>query len=375
MKKNNQVVILSANTSWYLYNFRSSTIKAFIKEGYRVICLSPKDDFSSRLQGLGCQVIQLKIDNKGTNPIKDFILMVRMFFLYKKINPKIVFHFTIKNNIYGTLAAYFANVKAVNNITGLGTAFIQKNFISRVVKFLYRITQPLADVVYCQNIEDYHLLVSEGLVAKDLLKQLPGSGVDVRRFHPNLKKKYTKEHKIFTFLFSGRLLADKGFNELISAFKIINDKKIKCNLWVCGFVDQLNKSSIAIHQINDYQREFEWFTWLGSVDQIEETLAQVDCLVLPSYREGMPRSILEACSMEIPVITTDVPGCRNIISNQYNGLLCKSKDIESLKDALALMMNMSPDVRQEMGKNGRKHILKYYDERLVIQEAVKELIS
>ena len=103
-------------------------------------------------------------------------------------------------------------------------------------------------------------------------------------------------------------------------------------MWVCGFVDQLNKSSIAIHQINDYQREFEWFTWLGSVDPIEETLAQVDCLVLPSYREGMPRSILEACSMEIPVITTDVPGCRNIISNQYNGLLCKSKDIESLKD-------------------------------------------
>lgn len=367
-------IILSANSSRYIYNFRSSTVKAFIDKGYKVICLAPKDDFSNRLNSLGCELINIRIDNKGTNPFKDIFLLLRMLYIYKKINPKVVFHFTIKNNIYGTIAAYLTNTKAVNNITGLGTAFIHKNLTSFFVKLLYKISQPLASSVYCQNQDDYEYLLKEKLVPKSILKKLPGSGVDVSRFTPELKNKYPETYKDFRFLFSGRILADKGFYELIAAMDEINNEEIRCNLWVCGFVDDLNKSSISLEQVIEYQKNYEWFIWLGSVDAIEETLAQVDCLVLPSYREGMPRSVLEACSLEIPVVATNVSGCRNIISHNFNGLLCEPRNTNSLKSALELMLNFSLDRRKEMGKSGRERILKYYDEKFVVQAALKELL-
>ncbi len=367
-------IILSANSSWYLYNFRSSTVKAFINEGYKVVCLAPKDNFSKRLKSLGCEFIHIRIDNKGTNPLRDIFLLLKMFYIYKKIKPKLVFHFTIKNNIYGTIAAYLANTKSVNNITGLGTAFIRKNIISLVVKLLYKISQPLASSVYCQNDDDYDFLLKEKLVPSESLKKLPGSGVDVSRFDPRLKNKYLKAQSDFRFLFSGRVLADKGFNELVTALGLINKEKIRCNLWVCGFADDLNKSSISLKQIFEYQDKYQWFKWLGSVDAIEETLAQVDCLVLPSYREGMPRSVLEACSLEIPVVATNVSGCRNIISHNFNGLLCEPRNTKSLKSALELMLNFSSDRRKEMGKRGRERILKYYDEKFVVQAALKELL-
>jgi glycosyltransferase involved in cell wall biosynthesis len=365
-------ITFSANTSWYLYNFRSSTIKAFLNEGHQVVCLSPKDKYSVKLSNLGCKWIPLKIDNKGTNPVKDFILFIKMFLLYRKLRPKIAFHFTIKNNIYGTFAAYLSKVRSINNVTGLGTAFIKNNFTSYIVRFLYKLSQPLAHRIYCQNEEDFEYLLAEKLTPKDSLRLLPGSGVDLHKFHPNTRILNNDKNKKFHFLFAGRIIADKGVLELIEAFKSIDQKSFKCDLWMCGFLDSVNRSSISLDQFEEW-KSFEWFNWLGPIESMETVMAKVDCLVLPSYREGMPRSILEACAMEIPVITTNVPGCRNVVSNKINGLICNPKDAHSLQNALEQMMNMSLDSRKLLGVNGRLLVKEKYDERFVIQAALDEL--
>lgn len=364
-----KLIILSANTSWYLYNFRASTIRAFVEQGHRVMCLSPKDDYSKRLQALGCEWMELKVDNKGKNPFKDLSLFVRYLLIYGKVKPFIAFHFTVKNNIYGTLAAFLFNIPVINNITGLGTAFINSNFTSRVVQFLYKLSQPLAQKIFCQNQEDFDLLVRHNLAPESRLGLLPGSGVDLERFHPRLRDSFKDENRLFRFLFAGRMLSDKGLYELIDAMREINKQDFKCDLWLCGFVDSEN-SSVIPDKILESWKINKWIKWIGPSDRVEEVMAQVDCLVLPSYREGMPKCILEANAMSLPVVTTDVPGCRNIVKNGLNGLICSPRDSSALAAVMTKMINMPSADRNLMGQAGREIVTNSYDERLVIQSAV-----
>ena len=210
-------IIFSANTSWYLFNFRASTIMAFKALGYEVICIAPEDGYSQKLiKDLGCIWESVTLDNKGSNPVLDLWFMWQLLKAYKRHKPIAVFNFTIKNNIYGTWAAKLAGVNAVNNVSGLGTSFINKGATSSIVRLLYKLSQPLAYKVFCQNEEDYQLLIINRLVAPQKLDLLPGSGVNVIRFNPNL---LNNKNSKFIFLFVGRMLADKGLNELIAAAK------------------------------------------------------------------------------------------------------------------------------------------------------------
>lgn len=370
MESNTKTVIFSANTSWYLYNFRQSTIKKFTELGHQVICVSPSDPFSKKLIQLGAKHVHISVDNKGINPFKDLLLIWQLLITYKKFNPALIFHFTIKNNIYGSWAAFLMNKKFVNNITGLGTIFIKDNFISKFVYLMYRLSQPLAEKIFCQNSDDYELLIKNNLVSKEKLHILPGSGVDLELFHPKfLKKNFQSNEDDFRFIYCGRMIADKGLHELIDAFKKINNNEIRCKLWLCGFVDNKNHSSISLSAIDSWIK-YPWIHWLGSSENVSEILSECDCLVLPSYREGLPRSILEACAMGLPVIATDVPGCRDIITDNYNGILCEPKNTKSLSDAIQKMLNIPEDKRDQMGKNGRARVEKSYDENIVINNAL-----
>ncbi|MDA9370995.1 glycosyltransferase family 4 protein [Gammaproteobacteria bacterium] len=367
-KAKKDIIILSANTSWYLYNFRASTITEFLNDGFQVLCLSPKDDYSFKLTELGCEWHNISLDNKGLNPLNDFKFFLELFFFFKKQQPLAVFNFTIKNNIYGAVASKILGLYTINNISGLGTAFIREGLLNKFIKALYKITMPLADKIYCQNIEDYNAIKDLLNLSAQKISLLPGSGVNPARFHPSLKVAEPK--RIFTFVFIGRMLRDKGLEELVRAVKLVNSETITCKLVLCGIVDHLNQSAIPLHQIEGWGEEPD-ISWIGSTDKAENVLAQSDCLVLPSYREGMPKTILEACSMEIPVIASNVPGCRHIIQDGFNGLLCKARDSFNLSEILTKMINLSDVERACMGRNARQIILESFDEKFVVEEALQ----
>lgn len=362
-------ITLSANTSWYLFNFRASTIRALSAAGHRVVCLSPPDDYGPRLTSLGCEWQPLPMDNAGTHPRHDLALLGRFVRHYRHYKPSVAFHFTIKNNIYGTWAARALGVAAVNNVSGLGTAFIRPGPVAAMVRALYRLSQPLAYRVFCQNAEDFDLLRQRRLVPTHRLALLPGSGVDLRRFHPGLRVQAPPGTPL-RLLYAGRMLADKGLHELIDAVGRVNAGSLRCELSLCGFAGAENVSAIQEDTLR------QWATrpgvrWLGPSDDMPAVYAQADAVVLPSYREGMPRSLLEAAAMGLPALATDVPGCRHIVTHGVNGLLCQPRSADALYRALEHLLAMPVDQRAALGAAGRNRVEAEFDEQRVVDAALQ----
>lgn len=367
MNVSQTTITLSSNTSWYLFNFRASTIRALVAEGYRVVCVSPPDAYSTRLLELGAEWQALPMDNAGTNPLRDLALVGRFWRIYRMLRPQVAFHFTIKNNVYGTWAARALGIRVVNNVSGLGTAFIRRGLVPAVVRILYRLSQPLAYRVFCQNVEDLTLLRQRRLVPPRRLFLLPGSGVDLQRFHPSLRK--PAPSRVLRLLYAGRMLADKGLIELIDAIRQINIDEVRCELSLCGFAGAANVSAFDETTLQAWAR-LPGVSWLGPSDDMPGVYAQADAVVLPSYREGMPRSLLEAGAMGLPVIATDVPGCRHIVTDGVNGLLCEARSVESLRAAIEKMLAMGPAQRARLGAAGRARVEASFDEQRVVDAAL-----
>jgi glycosyltransferase involved in cell wall biosynthesis len=370
-------VVLSANTSWYLYNFRSSTISAILRAGHRVVCLSPPDDYVRQLIELGVDWRPLPMDNSGRHPVRDFVLLCRIFFEYRRLNPLVVFNFTIKNNIYGALAARVLGISAISNVSGLGTAFIRSDFVSLIAVFLYRLSQRSVYRVFCQNPEDFGLIRSLRLVPSDSLVLLPGSGVDLQRFHPSLRVNVPVVGAPLRLLFAGRMLADKGLYELIEAVVRINSVSVRCELTLCGFADADNISAISQRQLSDWAL-LPGISWSGPSDDMPAVYSCADAVVLPSYREGLPRSLLEAAAMGLPVVATDVPGCRHVVTHAVSGFLCEARNVDSLVSALERLLALTHAERAALGAAGRSRVEAEFDEQRVVQSAldvVEEIIG
>jgi len=366
-------ITLSANTSWYLFNFRASTIRALVAAGHRVVCLSPPDDYGPRLAQLGAEWQPLPMDNAGTNPGRDLALLARFVSHYRALRPAVAFHFTIKNNVYGTWAAWALGIPAVNNVSGLGTAFIRPGPVAALVRTLYRLSQPLAHRVFCQNAEDFALLRQRRLVPASRLQLLPGSGVDVQRFHPGLRvgagTKASSQPPL-RLLYAGRMLADKGLHELIEAVGRVNADGVRCQLSLCGFAGVGNVSAIDEATLQQWAQR-PGVRWLGPSDDMPSIFAQADAVVLPSYREGMPRSLLEAAAMGLPAVATDVPGCRHIVTHGVNGLLCEARSASSLHATLEQLLAMTDAERAALGAAGRARVVAEFDEQRVVQAALE----
>ena len=368
-----KTITLSANTSWYLYNFRASTIRALGAAGYRVVCLSPPDAYGPRLAELGGEWRALPMDNAGRNPLRDLALLLRLARHYAALRPVAAFHFTVKNNVYGTLAARALGVPAVNNVSGLGTAFIRPGWVARVVRALYRVSQPLAWRVTCQNAEDLELLRARGLVPASRLALLPGSGVDLQRFRPALLRPRAPGEPL-RLLYAGRMLADKGLVELVEAVGAVNqvgepDGPMRCTLDLCGFAGADNVSAISEETLQEWGRR-PGIRWLGPSDAMHEVYAGADVVVLPSYREGLPRSLLEAGAMGLPAVATDVPGCRQVVRDGVNGFLCEARNAGSLRAALERMLALTDEARERMGAAARARVEAEFDEQHVVRAAL-----
>jgi len=365
-------IIISSNTSWSIYNFRLGLVKELLKKN-KVIIIAPKDKFSQKLIDLGCEYYDIYIDNKGTNPINDLKTFWQYYKIYKKIKPNVVLHFTIKPNIYGNFACELLNILVVNNVTGLGTVFIKENLVTQIVKNMYKMAFKNS-FIFFQNKDDKELFFKLGIINHKNIEILPGSGINIEKFQPI---QIEKKDNIFRFLLIARLLWDKGIGEYVEAAKIIKQKYQNVEFLLLGAVGVDNPTAISKEQIDRWVGE-GIVRYLGVTDNVKSEIAKADCIVLPSYREGTSRVLLESAAMAKPIITTNVPGCNNIVDDGINGFLCKVKDIKDLADKMEKMLNLSEEERIKMGKRGREKIIREFDERIVIKkylETIEKLLK
>ncbi len=366
-------IAISINTSWNIYNFRLGLIKALQKEGYKIYAIAPKDDYSEKLENLGVKHIDIFMNNKGTNPLEDIKTIWEYYKTYKQIKPDVALHYTIKPNIYGTIGAKLAGVKVINNISGLGTVFLNDSISSKIARNLYKIALKFSNKVFFQNPYDKELFIQKRLVEEYKTDLLPGSGIDTDKFKPLEKEKSNK----FKFLFIARLVRDKGIIEYVEAAKEILKNYKDVEFQVLGAFYSGNPTAITKEQMDEWIKN-GIINYLGVSDNVSEIIKNSDCVVLPSYREGLSRVLLEAASMAKPIITTDTPGCRDVVEDGINGFLCKVKDSKDLANKMEKMLNLSEEDRIKMGKAGREKIIKEFDEKIVIEKylkAIKEVIS
>lgn len=370
-----KTVVITSNTSWYLYNFRKNTIVALIEEGCRVIAVSPIDDYSQKFADLGAEYHHIEIDQGGTNPVRDIITYFGFMRLYRKINPDAVLNFTPKNNIYSTLAAKFFKARVVNNIAGLGMVFIHESLTSKLARFLYKISQRKADKIFFQNEDDRKLFLDHKLASPSVTDRLPGSGVDLTRF----TLQPSENDGVVRFLLIARMLYDKGIGHYVEAARLLKAKYgDKVEFQLLGFVGVDNPSAVAEDEMQAWVDE-GIVNYLGVSDSVENDIAKVDCMVLPSYyREGVPKSLLEAGAMGKPIVTTDNVGCRETVDDGINGYLCELRSTESLTEKLDLIIQMTHEERLEMGRQSRLKIEREFDEKIVIQkylDAIEEVLA
>lgn len=362
-------ITIVSNTSWSLFNFRFELAKSLKQEGYKVVLVAPYDEYSDRLSE-EFEYHDIYMNNKGTNPKEDIKTTIEFYKLYKNLKPDVALHYTIKPNIYGTIACSILGIKTINNIAGLGTLFIKQNFVTKIAKWLYKYSQSKADKIFFQNSDDYEMFTDEGLVEKSKCDVLPGSGVDTCKFVP---VDYKDDSNTFKFLLVARMLWDKGIGEYVEASKIITNKYKDVEFQMLGFLDVENNSAVSKEQMQEWV-DAGYVNYLGISDNVKEEIAKADCIVLPSfYREGTPRILLESASMAKPIITTDNVGCRDVVDDGVNGYLCEVRNTQDLADKMEMMLNLSENERKLMGEAGRVKMINEFDEGIVIGKYMEAL--
>lgn len=343
-------------------------VKTLLEKGFEIHTIAPHDSYTHYLEEAGCIHHDIKMDSRGVNPLKDTALFFELLSTYKKVKPDLILHYTIKPNVYGTLAASFLKIPSINNVCGLGTVFLKKNLVSHIAMMLYKIAFRFPKKVFFQNSDDLALFLDRKLIDPNLADLIPGSGIDLTRFTPM----EFKRNKIFTFLLISRLITDKGILEYVEAVQKLKSKGVQARFQLLGAKDPKHKRGIQLPVIESWI-ESGTLEYLGRTDDVRGFIENADCVVLPSYREGTPRTLLEAASSAKPIIATDVPGCHHVVEDQYNGLLCKLKSADDLAEKMEKMASLDEDTLEKFGKNGRRKIESQFDEKLVINKYLHEI--
>ncbi|MEB0014188.1 glycosyltransferase family 4 protein [Glaciimonas sp. Gout2] len=361
----NPKIIISINTAWNIFNFRSGLIKAFVAQGYQVVAVTPNDEYSERLKEFGCSVVNMPMDSNGRRPVRDLLMLIRYLFLLRSERPLVFLGYTVKPNIYGSIAAQILGIPVVNNISGLGATFINNNFLTRIVRCLYKFALHRSYRVFFQNEEDQRLFITTGLVRSEITDLLPGSGLDLSCYLPVSLSPLSG--RPFRFLLVARMLKDKGIREFVEAAKIVKECFPETEFQLLGAVNTANSNAISLETIEAWEDQ-GLVRYMGKTDNVRPYLIDSDCVVLPSYREGLPRSLLEAAAMARPIITTDTVGCRNVVDEGVSGFLCEVANANDLAKKMLEMIRLSPQKRLSMGEAGRRKVESEFDEKVVIQK-------
>lgn len=345
-------------------------MRALQDAGYRVLAAVPADEIASQISRLGVETHFIPVDARGLSPVRDLRLLLSYGSLLRQLRPAVVLPFTAKPNIYASFAAAREGIPVINTLTGLGTGFLSGAALQLLLSFLYRRALARSRRVFFHNEEDRKLFVTQGIVKPTQTEVVPGSGIDLKRFAPTARHNRNGPP---AFLFIGRLLVDKGINEFLEAAEIVSRTR-NARFRVLGPIDQHPKSISAAAL--ERSRANGTVQFLEPVDDVRPFIRDCDCVVLPSYREGLPRVLLEASAMGKPVIATHVPGCRQAVDNGFTGLLCKARSVRSLAEALIAMIDLSPLQRAEMGERGREKATQEFSQQIVIAaylEAVRNI--
>ncbi len=351
-----KTIIFSGNTAWSMYNFRKNVIGSFVEKGFRVIVIAPEDDeFGKKIKSIGCEFIPIKISGKGVNPINDFQIFLSYIKIFRKYKPDFCFFYTIKPNIYGSLAAKVLKIRHVAITTGLGYVFLSNGIVSKIAKKLYKISFKNVEQIWFLNEDDYDAFRKEGIVSDAKCHIMKGGeGIDLTSFQE------ASQPESISFLLMARMLWDKGVGVFADAARELKKKYPEVEFHLLGFVGVDNPSAISIEQIRAWEKE-GIVKYLGVTNDVRPFIANASCIVLPSFREGIPLALLEGAAMGKPLITTNTPGCKEVVDNEINGFLCCLKDVKSLHEAMEKVILMSEEERTNMGHAGRKKIEMQFD--------------
>jgi glycosyltransferase involved in cell wall biosynthesis len=356
-------ILFSSNVAWNLVNYRGGLIQQLLADGNTVIAIAPEDRHAATLAAWGCTFLPLQMEAAGISPRADLALMAQFSALFRAHRPDIVFSFTIKNNIWGAFAARRARIPFVPNVSGLGSAFQKAGWLRSVVTWLYRIAFRKVPVVFFQNADDEALFKDLRIVRAVQARRLPGSGVDLERFEATPLPGSGDE---VTFLLIARMLWEKGIGEFVEAARLVRQRYPAARFQLLGFLDVDNPSAITAAQMAAWHDEGA-ISYLGTSDDVRTQIAVADCVVLPtSYGEGTPRTLLEACAMGRPIITTMVPGCREVLREGENGFACAPKATESLVSAMMRMIELGAEGRARLAAGARQIAETDYSEQRVI---------
>ena len=345
-------------------------------DGHDVTVISPKDNSSPKLKNLGCKVIDLPISGHGRNIFQEVLICIRYFKILLRQAPNVFLGFTVKPVLYGGITARLCRIPSVLTITGLGTIFIRETKATKLIEILYKFALHRAGIVFFQNHDDLSMFVNRGLVSSNNSTLVSGSGVDLTHFAYTPKDSQVGA-EIITFLMIARLIRDKGIYEYVECAKIIQGKYPCARFILVGPFDINNPTSVPQSLIRTWEKNGT-IEYLGTIEDIVPVIQNADCVVLPSYREGVPRTLLEASAIGRPVITTDVPGCRAVVDEGVNGFKCRSRDTEDLARRIEQFINLPRMVRREMGRQGRQKMEREFDEKIVINQyilAVKTIVT
>lgn len=364
-------IFLVANTAWSLVNFRTGLMRALVANGHEVVAVAPFDEHAARIEALGVRFLALSMSNKGTNPLRDLRLLLAFVKLFRHECPDLVISYTIKPVIYASLAARWVRTPAVSVVTGLGTVYLRENLLTKLVELLYRVSQSRVQKVFFLNEDDMQIFRERRLVPIAIMERLPSEGVDLLHFSSDATNSDVGERGVLAsphrlrFLLMARMLWDKGVGEYVEAARQVRQLYPDIQFGLLGFLDVQNPTAISRTQIDEWVQE-DVVNYLGVAHDVREAILETDCVVLPSYREGISRTLLESAAMCRPIIATDVVGCRDVVEDGVNGYLCLPKDSDDLARKIVQMIELTPDERKQMGAQGRTKVEREFDERVVI---------
>lgn len=366
MKKKIKTIAITGNYARWVYQFRIGLLRKLQQSGIKVIVIAAPDRFEHKFVRERFIFEPVKINFYGNNPIDDLQLAQQLYRIYRRHKVDAAIHFTIKPNIYGGIAAKMLRIPSYAVVTGMGHISNRENgFISWAGLKLYRLALPLHEKVLVLNRRDAQELAAMQMVAPEKIMLLPGEGIDTGFFRPLSDKKMPDYP---AFLFSGRLMEDKGIFEFVEAARVLRQRYPQARFRILGMLDPKGVHSIPVATVKQWINEGV-IEYLGETLDVRPFIAKADCVVMPSYyREGLSRLLMEAASMETPIITTDQPGCREVVNNGRTGLLCKLRDVHDLIEKIEQFILMDKIDRLIMGKNARLKMQQQFEERIIIEQ-------